>query len=233
MRSIIASGPDMVFQPIIELRHSRPVGFEALARFNSSPSPARTFALAWTLGLGVELELAAVDAALRHLSLFATDEFLAINVSPAVVLDDRFVADIVKSGRNRIVVEVTEHQPVESYEDLNIGCKRLREAGIRIAIDDANAGYPSLHHIKMLVADIVKVDIALTRDIDHDPAKRALAGSLLRFSHEADLTIIAKGIETEADLLALQNLGVPWGQGFHLGRPDQLTGGFRPVFRVG
>jgi EAL domain-containing protein (putative c-di-GMP-specific phosphodiesterase class I) len=232
MKAIIARGPDMVYQPIIELRHSRPVGFEALARFTSSSAPTATFAEAWSLGLGVELEMSALETALGHLDLFATDEFLAINVSPAVVLEDRFFDAVTNHGRERIVVEVTEHQPVESYEDLNTGCKRLRDEGVRTAFD-AGAGYASLHHLFMLVPDIVKIDTTLTRDVDRDPVKRALAASLIRFSDEARLTLIAEGIETEAELLTLRDLGVPWGQGYHIGRPDQIADGIRPVYRVG
>jgi EAL domain-containing protein (putative c-di-GMP-specific phosphodiesterase class I) len=232
MKEVIARGPSMVFQPIVELSTSRPVGFEALARFESVLTPDRYFAEAWSLGLGTELELSAINRALEHFDLFAEDEFLAVNVSPAVMLDERFFDAVINHGHGRIVVEVTEHQPVESYEDLKVVCKRLRGEGVRIAIDDAGAGYASLHHILMLVPDIIKIDISITHDIDHDPVKRALASSLLRFSQETDLTVIAEGVETEDELRTLQTLGVPWGQGFHIGRPDPISGGIRPVYRV-
>lgn len=233
INEIIGVGPEIVFQPILDLNTGQPVGFEALSRFPSEQPPDRYFAEAWSLGLGVELELSAIDAAFKHFNLFGNEEFLAINVSPAAMLEDRFFETVVTHGRDRVVVEVTEHQPVESYEDLRFVCKELRDEGIRIAIDDAGAGYSSLHHILMLAPDIIKIDMSLTHDIDHDPVKRALAVSLLQFSKETKATVIAEGIETEAELLTLRGLGVPWGQGFHMGRPDSESKILKPVYKIG
>jgi EAL domain-containing protein (putative c-di-GMP-specific phosphodiesterase class I) len=233
MKVLIAEGPGVVFQPIVELNTIRPVGFEALARFPSDQPPDQCFADAWSLGLGVELELSAIHAAFNHFNLLGSDEFLAINVSPAVMLDGRFYEVMMDHERDRVVVEVTEHQPIESYDDLNYVCKLLRGEGIRIAIDDAGAGYASLQHILMLAPDIIKIDISLTHDIDHDPVKRALATSLLQFSQETHATVIAEGIETDAELLTLKTLGVPWGQGFHIGRPDGNAKVLQPVYKVG
>ena len=233
MKEVIAVGPDMVFQPIVELSTGRPMGFEALARFPSEQPPVQCFAEAWFLGVGVELELSAIDAAFKHLNLFGSDEFLAINVSPAVMLEGQFFESMMDHGRDRVVIEVTEHQPVDSYEDLRFVCKKLRDEGIRIAIDDAGAGYASLHHILMLAPDIIKFDISLTHDIDHDPVKRALVVSLLQFSQESHATVIAEGIETDTELETLKGLGVPWGQGFHIGRPDQEAKLLQPIYKIG
>jgi EAL domain-containing protein (putative c-di-GMP-specific phosphodiesterase class I) len=233
MRELIARAPEMVFQPIVELDTGHPVGFEALARFPSEQPPDQCFAEAWSLGLGLELELAAIGAAFEYFDVFANDEFLAINVSPAVMLDERFLETMIDRGRDRVVVEVTEHQPVDSYVDLQLVCTKLRGEGIKIAIDDAGAGYASLHHILMLAPDIIKIDISLTHDIDHDPVKRALAVSLLQFSKETNATVIAEGIETHAELQTLKELGVPWGQGFHIGRPGAGEKVLRSVYRIG
>jgi EAL domain-containing protein (putative c-di-GMP-specific phosphodiesterase class I) len=232
INEIINVGPEIVFQPIMDLNTGQPVGFEALSRFPSDEPPDRCFAEAWSLGLGVELELSAIESAFKHFNLFGDREFLAINVSPAAMLEDRFFETVVSHGRNRVVVEVTEHQPVESYDDLRYVCKALRDEGIRIAIDDAGAGYSSLHHILMLAPDIIKIDMSLTHDIDHDPVKRALAVSLLNFSEETHATVVAEGIETEAELHTLKELGVPWGQGFHMGRPDSESKVLRPIYKI-
>jgi EAL domain-containing protein (putative c-di-GMP-specific phosphodiesterase class I) len=233
INEIIGVGPEIVFQPILDLNTGQPVGFEALSRFPSERPPDQYFAEAWSLGLGMELELSAIDAAFKHFNLFGSNEFLAINASPAAMLEDRFFETVVTHGRDRVVVEVTEHQPVESYEDLRFVCKALRDEGIRIAIDDAGAGYASLHHILMLAPDIIKIDMSLTHDIDHDPVKRALASSLLGFSEETHATVIAEGIETQGELLTLKELGVPWGQGFHMGRPDQDVKILQPIYKIG
>jgi EAL domain-containing protein (putative c-di-GMP-specific phosphodiesterase class I) len=233
MKEVVAVGPDIVFQPIVDLKTGRPVGFEALARFPSEQPPDQCFAEAWSLGLGVELELSAIDAAFKHFNLFGDDEFLSVNVSPAVMLDGQFFEAMMNHGRGRVVVEVTEHQPVDSYEDLRLVCKKLRDEGIRVAIDDAGAGYASLHHILMLAPDIIKFDISLTHDIDHDPVKRALVVSLLQFAKETHATVIAEGIETDTELEALKALGVPWGQGFYIGRPAQEVKVLQPIYRIG
>jgi len=232
VRAVIASGPTMVFQPIIALDTNHPVGFEALARFDSSRPPDNWFAEATSLGLGAELELSAVNAAFEHFDLFAAEEFMAVNVSPAVMLDDRFYDLVREHGRDRVIIEITEHQPVDNYDNLKSICAGLRRDGLRIAIDDAGAGYASLHHILMLEPDIIKFDISLTRDIDRDPVKRALATSLLQFAREINATVTAEGIETATELVTLRTLGVPWGQGFHIGHPESFNSSTRAIFPV-
>src|SRR5258708_39563172 len=86
----------------------------------------------------------------------------------------------------------------------------------------AGAGFASLQHILRLGPDIIKLDIALVRDIDRDPIKRALASSLVTFARDIRSVIIAEGIETADELSTLVELGVEWGQGYYIGRPSQL-----------
>ena len=98
----------------------------------------------------------------------------------------------------------------------------LRALGVKIAIDDAGAGYASLRHTLALAPDIVKVDISLVRSIDLDRGRRALASALISFADEMAMTIIAEGIETAAELDTLRELGVRFGQGYHLAEPAAL-----------
>jgi EAL domain-containing protein (putative c-di-GMP-specific phosphodiesterase class I)/CheY-like chemotaxis protein len=233
IRTVIERPQTMVFQPVVELATSCTVGFEALARFESGTSPDRMFAEAATVGLGTELELAAVKAAFQQLGHLKPEQFMAVNASPSVVLDPRLHDLLRKQGQGRVVVEITEHQPVDSYQDLNTVRNRFRRDGIRVAIDDTGAGYASLHHILKLAPDIIKLDIGLTRDIDHDPIKRALALSLVQFAKESGAIVIAEGVETAGELETLGALGVPWGQGYHLGRPAPLEVDEARVSRVG
>jgi len=223
MRGVIERRPTMVFQPIIELSSNRTVGVEALSRFVDGTSADRCFAEATTLGLGAELELAAVKAALQQLDEIPAAQFMAVNVSPTVALDSRLHDLLRRHAHGRVVVEITEHQRVESYEDLALVRTRFRQDGIRVAIDDAGAGYASLHHILKLAPDIIKLDIALTREIDRDPVKRALAVSLVQFAKETEAVVIAEGIETPSELATLRDLAVPWGQGFHIGKPGPIA----------
>jgi EAL domain-containing protein (putative c-di-GMP-specific phosphodiesterase class I) len=129
---------------------------------------------------------------------------------------------LLEADAKRLVVEITEHEPVEAYDELAASLQPLRDLGVRIAIDDAGAGYASLRHTLAVSPDIVKVDISLTRSIDLDRGRRALASALISFADEMDMTIIAEGIETEAELTTLADLGVRYGQGYHLAEPAAL-----------
>jgi EAL domain-containing protein (putative c-di-GMP-specific phosphodiesterase class I) len=222
MESVLEHGPTMVFQPIVALATGLTVGVEALSRFDSDRPTDRWFAEAAALGLGTELEIAAIESAFRQFERLGHDEFMAVNASPAVMFDDRFGELVRGHHRGRVVIEITEHQPVSDYAKLIAICQELREDEVRLAIDDAGAGYASLRHILMLRPDIIKFDIALTHGIDQDPVKRALAASLLQFSNELNATVTAEGIETEEELSTLRDLGVPCGQGFYIGRPVAL-----------
>jgi EAL domain-containing protein (putative c-di-GMP-specific phosphodiesterase class I) len=93
---------------------------------------------------------------------------------------------------------------------------------VQIAVDDAGAGYAGLQHILELRPDIVKLDIALVHGVDSDPVRRALIASMVAFGRETGSTLLAEGIETEAELAALRVLGVTLGQGFLLGRPAAI-----------
>ena len=213
----------MVFQPIVDLASTRVAGVEALARFAASPArpPNEWFAEATSVGLGVDLELLAVGAALAELDRLPAEMFLSVNVSPVTALDPRLAAMLAPCP-GRIVVELTEHDAVSEYGDLIGALEGLRGVGSRLAVDDAGSGYSSLQHIVRLRPDLIKLDIELTRGIDGDPARRALAEALVTFATEIGALIVAEGIETAAELSALQRIGTAYGQGYHLGRPGPL-----------
>ncbi len=224
-RSLLESDAwKMVFQPVVDLATNRIVGAEALARFPGRPSraPDLWFAEAAEVGLGVELEVAALDRAVRQVGLLPTEMFMALNVSPATVASNELRQCLAETPGRRIVLELTEHDRVEDYEALWPTLDELRAQGVRVAVDDAGSGYSGLQHILRLQPDIVKLDVALTRGISSDPAKRALATSLVSFAAEIGATLIAEGIESASDLEVLCDLGVPWGQGFCWGEPGAL-----------
>lgn len=214
-------GPDIHVQPIVALDSGRIVGHEALSRFPAADvrGPASWFADALEVGLDTELEIASFTTALSLLNELPEDQFLAVNVSPAVLLSAAFSNFGRKAPPGRVVVELTEHQPVADYSSLRSETNALQELGLRIAIDDAGAGYANMKHILKLAPDFIKLDIELTRDIDRDPVKAALTGALTDFANRIGASIIAEGIETRAELDKLRELGIPYGQGYYLGRP--------------
>lgn len=219
---ILAAGDlTTVFQPIVDLETGRAVGYEALSRFPTG-RPDEWFAKAARAGLGVALELAAVNAAVEHLADVPGDAYLAVNLSPATVRSTEFAALASTLPLTRLVLEVTEHTDDIRYDELSEGLAPLRAAGARIAVDDAGSGYAGLQRILALAPDIVKLDLELTRGIAADPARQALAAAMSIFADRTAATLVAEGIETQADLDALRELGVRYGQGYHLGRPQQL-----------
>jgi EAL domain-containing protein (putative c-di-GMP-specific phosphodiesterase class I) len=214
---------DIEFQPVFDLADCRIVTLEALARFWTEPmrSPSAWFAEATEVGLGVELELAAIRSALQRLDDFPPDVALALNVSPTTALDRRF-SELLIDVADRVVVEITEHAQVDDYEELQRALAPLRQRGAQVAIDDVGAGFANLRHILRLAPDIVKLDLSLTQEISRDPAREALATSLVGFAEGVGASIVAEGISSDEDLALLRALGVAYGQGFYLARPSAL-----------
>jgi len=212
-----------VFQPVVTADTHEVVGYEALTRFDDGTRPDLCFAEAHAVGMGIELEVACATAALAEASSLPHDQWVSVNLSPAAVLSGTAAAPLHAPGR-RIIVEITEHEPIESYPDLRAAIDAC--GGCEISVDDAGAGYASLRHILELQPDVVKLDIALVRDIDADPARQALAAGLCHFASQTGTTLIAEGVETEAEAAVLAGLGVELMQGYLFGRPGPLP---RPV----
>jgi EAL domain-containing protein (putative c-di-GMP-specific phosphodiesterase class I) len=126
---------------------------------------------------------------------------LAVNVSPLTALSPGFFT-ILAPRAKRVIIEVTEHERVEDYDALNEALAPLRDLGAWIAIDDVGAGFASLSHILRLSPDIVKLDLSLTRGIAADPARDALASSLVDFASGIDATSAPKASRRRASSIA-------------------------------
>jgi EAL domain-containing protein (putative c-di-GMP-specific phosphodiesterase class I) len=221
IESVISSDAlTIVFQPIVDLATREVRGWEALSRIHSEPIKTvdAWFADASAAGLGVQLECFAIAAAIQKFD-FSSGAYLSLNASPATVVSGELKHIFDEYPSDQIVLEVTEHARVASYPDLLDGLETLKNHGVRLAVDDAGAGYAGLRHILLLHPEIIKLDIVLTRDIDSDPIRRALGSALVAFAHELGAEIIAEGIETQAEYDALLELGIGCGQGFHIARP--------------
>jgi EAL domain-containing protein (putative c-di-GMP-specific phosphodiesterase class I)/CheY-like chemotaxis protein len=214
----------LVFQPIFDLPTRAVVGVEALSRFTIPPprTPDAWFRDAAEVGMANLLEGAAAGSALAGLPQLPGGAYLAINLSPATIVDPLFAGVFGDAPVDRVVVEITEHARVDDYDLLARALRPYRERGLRLAVDDAGSGYAGLRHIIRLAPDILKLDLDLTRGIGEDRARRAMAAALITFGEEMGLTIVAEGIETTKELDALQALDVPCGQGYLLGRPGPL-----------
>jgi EAL domain-containing protein (putative c-di-GMP-specific phosphodiesterase class I)/DNA-binding NarL/FixJ family response regulator len=214
----------VVFQPICGLDTLEPRGYEALARFPGPPQrgPEHWFREASEVGLSIQLELVAVERALSHLGEMPDDVYMSVNVSPATIVSAPFKRVLATAPAERVVLEITEHAPIADYDTFNAGIAGVRGLGARLAIDDAGAGFASLRHILRLEPEFIKLDITLIAAIESDRSQQALAAGIISFADGIGATVIAEGIEHAEALEALRELGVPYGQGFHLGRPAGL-----------
>ena len=215
---------DIVFQPIVALDSREVVGYEALSRFAAEPQrgPDEWFAEAHEVGLGPELELAAIRLACERSCDLPEGMFMAVNVSPVTAERPELLALLAGCQVHEVVLEVTEHAQVEDYRRFRVAIARVRELGARLAVDDAGAGFSSLRHILELDAELIKLDGSLTRSLEQDPRRRSLAAALIEFGRESGASVLAEHIESELQLIELRRLGVHYGQGFHLGRPEKL-----------
>ncbi|MGH2782578.1 MAG: EAL domain-containing response regulator, partial [Thermoleophilaceae bacterium] len=218
---LAGEGLQIAYQPIVDLELGGIVGHEALARFTCEPrrTPDRWFAEAHEVGLGMELELAAVRLACAQAGELPPGTYLSVNVSPAVAASAELLEVLDAAPVDEIVLEVTEHAPVDDYGRFQRDLRGVRARGARLAVDDAGAGFASLRHILELRAELIKLDPSLTHDLQTDRARRSMATALIDFGREMGVAILAEGIETKAQCEALRRLGVRYGQGFHLGRP--------------
>jgi EAL domain-containing protein (putative c-di-GMP-specific phosphodiesterase class I) len=227
----ILEGNDLgvVFQPVVDLASGVTVGHEALARFADGRPPNVWFAAADRAGLGVELELLAIETAL----LMLPDEvpgYLGMNASPATLASPRLRALLQQTdGRRRLLLEVTERQVVTEFELTRVGIAQMRNVGVGVALDDLGSDNAALHRLADLDPDVVKIDRSLVSHVDEDPVRYALASAFTRLAVGMGWTAMAIGIERREELGACQSMGIGFGQGYLLGRPAALVDPSQPT----
>ncbi len=166
--------------------------------------------------------LALARKALEALASLPKDILLTVNFSPATIMAPAFAELFNTLPLERVVLEVTEHAAVANYIELAARLHPFRNRGLRLAVDDAGAGHSSFRHVLDLRPDTIKLDMSLTRNIDRDHGRQALAGALAMFGRAMGSQIVAEGVETEAELDALRRVGVTKVQGYLTGRPMPL-----------
>lgn len=226
LRLIETEAVGVAYQPIFDLRSRQCLGIEALARFPAPfGTPDKTFAAAEQVGLGLELERLVVSRAWDMLSRLGRGQFLAVNVSPCALLELAGRANSRPDiALDQLVVEVTEHSAVEAYNTLRCELAPLRQRGLRIAVDDAGAGYASLRHIVELRPDFIKLDRWLIHGLADDCARRAAVGAFASLARELQSRVVAEGVERPEDLAAARALSLDAVQGYLLGRPTTDPG---------
>lgn len=215
----------MAYQPIFDLlKDNEVVGLEALARFASPPDRSTDTWLAEAEAVGrlLEMELACLRTAIRDLERLPEEAYLSLNVSPAMAIAPELHEVLDEVPAERLILEMTEHARVDDYPALKAALGGFRERGVRLAIDDAGAGFASLRHIVLLHPDFIKLDMTLTRDVHVDETRRALVAALVAFGSQIGAKVVAEGVEFAEQLATLRHAGVQFGQGFYLARPQAL-----------
>lgn len=223
--AISAQAFTIVYQPIFQINSHKILGFECLTRFHHEPqrTPDIWFAEATQVGLGTELEIAVVRKALLALQYLPEDVYISLNVCPLNVVEGTLPAVLENIPFDRMVLEVTEHTAIADYSKVTSALEPLRSRGLRLAVDDAGAGYANFRHILQLQPDLIKLDMQLIRNIDTSSKLRALATAFVSFAREVDAQVIAEGVETTLELESLIQLHVDNAQGYLLGRPMELA----------
>jgi EAL domain-containing protein (putative c-di-GMP-specific phosphodiesterase class I)/GGDEF domain-containing protein len=228
------------FQPILEMQGGVIHGFEGLIRGpsdNMLHSPVNLFQVANRCGLLPQLESSCIRTLAEAYAREARNARLFLNVSPRGLVrafeDPRLqIPDFAEFGLSprQIVIELTESEPTFEWEPLLRAAEHFRALGFAIALDDLGEGFASLKMWSALRPDYVKIDKYFVQGVSFDPVKHQFLRSIRELAMRMGATTVAEGIETEADLAALLELGLDLGQGYFLGRPAPVPVMVPPPF---
>jgi EAL domain-containing protein (putative c-di-GMP-specific phosphodiesterase class I) len=220
------------FQPIFDAASGDIFAYEGLLRTTPGApltSPDQIFSIARAAELLPHADLAARRTVIARAAEAGITQHLFINFCPSAVYDPASclrstieALDAAGFRRDRVVFEVVESDEVKDHDYLLSILRSYRNAGFKVALDDLGAGFASLNLLHALRPDIIKLDIALVRDVDRDPFKGVLAKKLIEAAHDLGITVVAEGIETATELQWLIENGAQLLQGFYLGRPAVL-----------
>ncbi len=226
-----------LYQPIVNLITGETMGYEALSRgpeWSQFFSPLALIEEADRHGLNYEIEYLFRKKAINNVQGLKSNQRLFINVNPKILKLDRIQKGetrrmLVKKGMNptNIVLELTERSMISDYNAFNDILNYYKEQDYKIAIDDVGAGYSGLRTIRETQPHFIKIDMELIRNIDQDTIKEAMIKAFLNFSITTNIRIIAEGIETENELTKLIEMGVHYGQGYFLQRPQKKLNNIR------
>ncbi|MDQ1060670.1 EAL domain-containing protein (putative c-di-GMP-specific phosphodiesterase class I) [Arthrobacter globiformis] len=212
------------FQPIRQLPEGHVIGVEALTRFVSDDgaSADHWFNEAESVGLGTDLELAALHRALSAAQAVPDHMFIALNLTPATCADPRIPGLLEHSqlAMDRIVIDLNGAVPLELYPTLTAAIAPLRRRGLRIAVNGAEVGFTSMDQVLELHPDVIKLDRSFIAGIEDSPGQRLRAAAMAELARYIDAAIGAQGVETPEELEAVTELGMAAAQGYLLGRPS-------------
>ena len=236
--TLTGGGPDVVFQPVVDLRSGRTIAVEALARWHSPTQgpigPDRFVALAENIGLVGELDRHVMRKACRAIvgrceptSGWPLD--VTVNSSTMSLANpgdaQRILQILADEGfaPHRLILEVTESIAIENDEMLLNQLEVLRAEGVRIAIDDFGTGHSSLAQLENLPVDFVKMDRSFLDGVPSSKRRMRYLETIIAMAHALRLEVIFEGIEDPAQAHVLGGLGVELGQGYLLAEPVRAS----------
>jgi EAL domain-containing protein (putative c-di-GMP-specific phosphodiesterase class I) len=214
---------DVLFQPLIEPSTGRIVGAEALARSPVAEDAGLLFQRAEAGGLAERLSRLVQRKSLRCASVWEGSLRglgLSINVLPADICrsgyEDWLLDEIGAAGIDprRVTAEITESALLVDHDEVAARLNRLREAGVRIAVDDFGTGYASLAYLTSLPLDSIKIDRGLVADIVGGERDRIVVKAMIHLARELNLRVVVEGVETTGQLELLAEWGCDLYQGF-------------------
>ncbi|MBV0932413.1 EAL domain-containing protein [Marinobacterium weihaiense] len=217
------------FQPIVDLKQGRMLGYEALIRGPKGSllhTPAALFGAAIREGRQLELERLCRQLSLQHFARLPVGNTLFLNVTASLLSspghEHGFTVELLRQlgiAVESIVIELSEQHPFDQQGLTRAAVEHYRSMGFRIAIDDLGTGYSGLKLWSELQPEFVKIDRHFIHRLDQDPVKRAFVRSICQVGRNLGCRVLAEGIEQPDELRVLQQLGIELGQGFLLGRP--------------
>jgi EAL domain-containing protein (putative c-di-GMP-specific phosphodiesterase class I) len=211
---------EIALQPIFDVHDGRCLGMEALARFPAAyGSVEDVFDSATSVGLGLPLERLALISAVAKLPLLLPEQYLSVNLTPQVALQLAETAEQRPELLRRLVLEITEREAIGSYADIRRALQPSRDLGLRLAIDDAGAGYASLKHVVELEPDFIKIDRSLVHGASSDRARRSVISAFVLLAVDLNASVVAEGVEEPSDFETIKDLGIDAAQGYLLARP--------------
>jgi diguanylate cyclase (GGDEF)-like protein len=219
-----------LMQPIIDLKSGEFLGFEGLIRGPAdSPlhSPINLFGAAEQQGLQLELEMLSRQTVLTAFAQLNLPGSLFLNVSPQTMTHPSFkngqtLAFLKQLGIDpgRVIIEITENQPTFDFSAMREALLHYRGMGFKIAIDDLGEGFSSLRLWSELRPEYIKVDMHFVQGVDRDPIKLQFLRSIQQIAESSGTQVIAEGVETEAELRVVKDIGIALGQGYFIARPS-------------
>lgn len=214
----------MAYQPIVSWSDKTVFAYEALLRSREStlPHPGIILDAAERLGKVHDLGRRVRAKAIEPLLTFPPETLLFVNLHPDDLLDETLLATDapLSAVANRIVLEITERASLHKVRDVQARIASLRKLGFRIAVDDLGAGYAGLTSFTLLQPDIVKLDMALVRDLHRDPTKQTLVRTMVSMCKELGIIVTSEGIETPEERDELVRAGCDLMQGYLFAKPS-------------